>query len=104
MTPNAWPSQSLIDTNAFVRAAVEKPFYTYALTLLTVAPLHVVGILHSLVLLAKVLMRLLTAGGRQGSDGEEEDEVREERLVILAMWPAALLGGLTFVGCLGAGA
>eukprot|EP01032_Pedospumella_encystans_P015032 gene15031-17232_t len=50
LTPNAWPSATMLQRSSFVRAAVNKPWYTYLYTLTSVAPVHIVGLVGTVVL------------------------------------------------------
>ncbi len=44
--PTAWPSQSMIAASPFVMNAINKPGYTYLLTLLSISPITLVGMCY----------------------------------------------------------
>ena len=58
--PNAWPSQTMLERSSFVRAAVNKPWYTYLYTLLTLSPTHLVGFVGAVVLAVLLLSAIMT--------------------------------------------
>lgn len=70
-SPNAWPSASMLQRSPFVQAAVNKPWYTYLLTLLQISPVHVIGIVGALVLAAVMLPRLLCGMLNGVADGAQ---------------------------------
>ncbi len=63
LLPSAWPSKSMLEASAFVRSAVNKPGHTYLLTLLTISPIALVGLVHTMqnmYLLTHLCLYLLT--------------------------------------------
>ena len=126
--PNAWPSKSMLDRSPFLQLAISKPWHTYFLTLLEIAPVHLVGLFFASGLILTTVARafiLSTRGKKQqgaatldsargdsdlSSSSREVSNSTSPRLytkfvaiAIFALWPFSFLLGLTALGVLGAG-
>mmetsp|Transcript_31093 Transcript_31093/g.44663 ORF Transcript_31093/g.44663 Transcript_31093/m.44663 type:complete len:657 (-) Transcript_31093:28-1998(-) len=130
-TPNAWPSQEMLRNSPFVRAAVDKPMFTYITTLLQVAPIHLYGLLFCAVVIPLyILSRTIYTNctfmwkksdvkGSTVTEGHVRDCSSPDptssseiplyehflltKLCILSTWPTAFLVGLTIIGSFGSG-
>ena len=100
-TPNAWPSPTMLARSSFVRAAVQKPWPTYVRTLLVASPLHLLGLLFATVLGLRLVCTLFKYTSTVSCT--RADVLCMARVLVLAVWPAGFLLGLTALGSLGSG-
>lgn len=94
--PNAWPSAELRRTNAFVRAAVGKPFFSYITTLLSTSPLVALGFFYGVALFLYHFFSLSWIL----SDGPLSPSYA---MCILALWPVAFIVANMILAGAGAG-
>jgi hypothetical protein len=103
----------MLQRSSFVRAAVGKPWHTYAVTLAHCSPLHWAALLGAGVLVVRVLPVLWTVlwynRARTSTDkslaGVQTSANRLLLLPILALavWPVGFFVALTLLGSLGSG-
>ncbi|KAJ1397550.1 hypothetical protein B484DRAFT_406934 [Ochromonadaceae sp. CCMP2298] len=118
----------MLARSPFVLAAVRKPPHTYLLSLLTLAPLHLPGLLLALGLVGLAVWVLVGAGlwagvggsnsgsksgstsgsidsgdSSNGSRGDVATQLLCLRLLCLSAWPLSFLVGLTAVAAAGSG-
>lgn len=105
LTPNAWPSATMLQRSAFVRRAVGKPWYTYLYTLAAFSPLHLVAMLGAAVLVVHVLPPLWNYYVAGKGEPRQVAALKAVTLpvLVLAVWPVGFLLALTLLGSLGSG-
>lgn len=106
LLPSAWPSKSMLETSAFVRSAVNKPGHTYLLTLLTISPIALVGLVHTMQNIATYLYHSFgvpKVSSRRRKAAVDEAPVEIPSMSVLVTWPLSFLVGLTAVGIAGGG-
>ena len=84
--PSAWPSASLLQSSSFVAQARARPFYYYFLTTFKLHPVYCL----SLGSMADAVSSVISSSSSHGR-------------VVLLLWAGGFIGGMTFLGVMGAG-
>lgn len=121
LLPNSWPSQSMKAGNAFIMKMVNKPCYTYVKVIATIAPIYLIGLVHSIYAYVQLVRTLFTtipssstvARSDDSVDDSIDDSINDKSMisayatsidVLFLSLPAwGLLSGLSLLGALGAG-
>lgn len=105
LIPNAWPSQQMIANSVYLQGAMGKHIFSYFTGLFEISPVHVVGLLYTIVMAIVTSYQYVRSSHKVVSSflTSRAPEVDVVGIVVLASWPMAFLCGLTLIGYLGGG-
>lgn len=110
--PSAIPSKEMLEKYAYVAKAVNKPWHTYLLTLLQIAPYHLIGLPFIMIGGIFTLFKVLESNKRKETINQRNQfavfaDSPQFTLAIdlfcLCVLPFGYVGLLTLVGILGGG-
>jgi hypothetical protein len=100
LLPNAWPSTKMIESSVFLQNAISKPWYYYISILFSITPIYFLGVILSAWSLIRKIKELFFRP-LNSSPGQVLDNSLQHLIILL--WPAGYIGGLTFIGLIGGG-
>jgi hypothetical protein len=59
LTPNAWPSEKMKQTSSFIRHAINKPYYTYLLTLIKISSTHLIPLMFTIIICICIIIKII---------------------------------------------
>ena len=99
--PNAWPSGEMLEKSAYMRNVVSRPWYYYISIIISISPIHCIGILYGIRTTAIFITNILCEKSLEMQMKNFSNRILV--IVSLFIWIIGVMGGHTVIGILGAG-
>jgi hypothetical protein len=59
LSPNAWPSEKMKQASSFIRHAINKPYYTFLLTLTKISSTHLIPLMFTIIISICITIKII---------------------------------------------
>ena len=78
LTPNAWPSEKMKQTSSFIRHAINKPYYTYLLTLTKISSTHLIPLMFTIIICICITIKIIVLSNSGKTDHSNDDSKNDD--------------------------